>query len=342
MGQGQAIVENYPSFSLILETENLETSDVQGLLQSMASLAAQDPSPALANEVLLIDSGDTPPELLAQLQSYYPWLQVKTAPPGTEYYAAKMLGAEWVTGEIVLYYDSDCIYAPDWLSTMLQPFQDPAIQIVAGETTTNGVGIYGTAMALTYIFPQYSNDRQLTPTDQYFLNNVAFRRQVLLQLPIPTQLPLYRGNCVLHAHQLLEQGYQIWRQPKARSLHAPPNGFNHFFWRFLLIGHDLYWQKQILRDRHQTPLNPPNQPLAQTRPSDDPTISGRGKLDIFRDRVSKMIQRDRRHAWFLPVCIPIVIVSAMLIYIGYRITLRHPHYLRNAFYRHYAMESTII
>jgi glycosyltransferase involved in cell wall biosynthesis len=328
MAQGQTIAENYPSFSLILETENLETADVQGLLRSIASLAAQDPSPELANEVLLIDSGDTPAELLAQLQGYYPWLLIKTAPPGTEYYAAKMLGAEWVTGDIVIYYDSDCIYDPNWLNHILQPFQDPTVHIVAGETTTNGVGLYGTAMALTYIFPQYSNDRHFTPTAQYFLNNVAFRRELLLHVPIPTALPLYRGNCVLHARQLLEQGYQIWRQPQARSLHAPPNGFNHFFWRFLLIGHDLYWQKRILKEWPSTQ----SIPSAQTRQSDDPSISGRSKLDIFRDRVSKMMQRDRRHAWFLPFCIPVVIVSALLIYVGYLITQRRPHYLRNAFY----------
>ncbi|MBD2327175.1 glycosyltransferase [Alkalinema sp. FACHB-956] len=332
---GSTKAEDWPTFSMILETENLATADPQGLMKSLASLAAQQPSPSLANEVLLIDSGDTPPELLESLQQQHPWLLVKTAPPQTEYYAAKMLGAEWATGDIVVYYDSDCIYDRHWLRTLLQSFRQPDVQVVAGETTTNGVGLYGTAMALTYIFPQYSGESDLQPTSQYFLNNVAFRRSFLLQNPIPTDLPLYRGNCVLHAQNLLAAGHQIWRQPQARSLHAPPNGWNHFFWRFLLIGHDLYWQKRLLAKTPKSPM--PKSPQGQQNPTlthaEDPTIGDRGKLAIFRDRVSKMVQRDRRHAFYLPFCLPIVIFSALLIYVGYLITLRRPHYLLQTFDR---------
>ncbi|OUC14324.1 MAG: glycosyl transferase family 2 [Alkalinema sp. CACIAM 70d] len=327
---GSTPAEVWPTFSMILETENLETADPHGLMKSLASLAAQEPSPSLANEVLLIDSGDTPVELLAHLQQQYPWLLVKSAPPNTEYYAAKMLGAEWATGEIVIYYDSDCVYDRDWLRTLLNSFRNPEVQVVAGETTTDGVGLYGTAMALTYIFPQYSGETELQPTSQYFLNNVAFRRSFLLDHPIPTNLPLYRGNCVLHAQNLLAAGHRIWRHPQARSLHAPPNGWNHFFWRFLLIGHDLYWQKRLLAEMPPASRSPQTATLKR---SDDPTISDRGKLSIFRDRVSKMVKRDRRHAFYLPFCLPIVIFSALLIYAGYLMTVRRPHHLLQAFNR---------
>lgn len=312
----------FPSFSIVLETENLATANLQGLFRSIASLADQTPSPAQANEVLLIESGDTPPEILAQLQAQYDWLTVKPAPPGTEYYDSKMLGAQWSTGEIIVYYDSDCIYDRHWLQEILNSFANPDVAIVGGETTTNGVGFYGTAMALAYIFPQYSGRSQLMPANQYFLNNVAFQRSVLLEHPIPTGLPLYRGNCVLHARNLIAAGYTIWRQPKARSLHAPPNGLKHFIQRFLLIGHDLYWQKQLLKpiESHRS--------SEQSARSDDPSIEGRSKLAIGLDRISKMIERDRRHAFFLPFCLPVVFVAVFLISIGYQITCRRPHYLR--------------
>lgn len=324
------------SFSLILETENLETADIKGLEKSIASLA-QQPHISAANEVLLIESGDTPPALLQQLQSIYPWLTIKTAPPNTDYYASKMLGLEWTTGEILIYYDSDCIYDRDWLTVLLESFQNPEIQIVGGETTTDGVGFYGTAMALCYIFPQYSGLSNLIPAQQYFLNNVAFRRSVLETIPIPTGLPLYRGNCVLHAQQLLAAGYRIWRQPKARSLHAPPNGFKHYTQRFLLIGHDWYWQKQLksLNSSHPIPQNLEFSQVSQSDStialidSDDPTITQQSKLKIGFDRIAKMIQRDRRHALYLPLCLPIVLVSVLLIAIGYQITRRRPHYLRD-------------
>ena len=184
---------NQRTFSIILETENLATSDIKELQKSIALLAAQ--SPEQANEVLLIDSGNTPKELLNQLQLSYPWLKIKTVPPETEYYESKMLGLEWTTGEIIVYYDSDCIYDRNWLATLIDSFDNTNIQIVGGETTTDSVGFYGTAMALCYIFPQYSGRSNLFSVNQYFLNNVAFRRSVLEAIPIPTDLPLYRGNC---------------------------------------------------------------------------------------------------------------------------------------------------
>lgn len=306
-----------PSFSIVLETENLANADLQGLVRSLSCLATQDPAPTEANEVILVDSGDTPADLLAQLCQQYPWIQVKLAPPGTGYYEAKMLGAKLATGEVIVYYDSDCLYDPDWLRKMLTPFaQSEAIRVVAGETTTRGVGIYETAMALVYIFPQYSDRTELTPGTRYFLNNVAFRRSFLLEHPIPTNLPLYRGNCVLHAFQAVQAGEIIWQQPQARTLHSPPNGFSHFFWRFLLIGHDYYWQKKLLPDR------------ATQDTSEESTMSGiQDKLLVFVNRVRGMIRNDFRHLFFLPLAFPIAIVSSLLIYCGYLITVWKPNYL---------------
>jgi hypothetical protein len=43
----------YPSFSLVLETENLEVSDIEGLQRSIASLA-QQASIAQANEAVIL------------------------------------------------------------------------------------------------------------------------------------------------------------------------------------------------------------------------------------------------------------------------------------------------
>lgn len=307
------------NFSIVLETENLETADLAGLLRSLASLDAQDPPPTAANEVLLIDSGDIPETLLDQLCQQYPWIKLCPAPPGTGYYQAKMLGAELATGEIIVYYDSDCLYQPDWMRQILTPFLQPEIQIVAGETTTNGVGIYGTAMALGYIFPQYSGRTELTPGKSYFLNNVAFRRSFLLRHPIPTDLPLYRGNCAVHANELVQSSVTIWQQPLAQVLHSPPNGLDHFFWRFLLIGYDYYWQKKLI----------------PTATNAEPTMSGiKGKLEIFIDRIRKMRDRDIRHLFFLPLSLPVVLISSLLIYIGYWITTQNPHYLLKKFNQH--------
>lgn len=325
------ITNQLPSFSIILETENLANADLEGLAKSLESLVHQDVPPTQANEVILIDSGDAPIALLGQLCDRYPWIKIHPATSSTGYYKAKMLGASLTTAEIVVYADSDCIYEPHWLRSLLTTFtQGEQIQVVAGETTTRGCSPYATAMALTYIFPQYSGNTELTTTCQYFLNNVAFRRQFLLDHPIPVELPLYRGNCVIHIDSLKRNGHTIWLNPNARATHAPPDGLSHFFWRFLLIGHDYYWQKRILAGfpTPHTPLSTPHSP------DRDPTPTGVSeKLKIGCDRFRRLFHNNPRHALYLPLALPIVLVSVFLILMGYWVTRLKPDLLLKTYDR---------
>jgi len=319
-----------PTFSIILETENLANADLKGLVKSLASLVNQDVSLTQANEVFLMDSGDTPPDLLKQLCDRYAWIKPYPAPPDFGYYQVKMLGVKIATGEIIVYADSDCIYESHWLRSILTPFtQDPQIHIVAGETTTRGRGPYGTAMALTYIFPQFSGKTDLMPIAQYFLNNVAFRREFLLHHPIPTELPLYRGNCVVHGEVLKQAGYTIWLNPNARTTHAPPDGFSHFFWRFLLIGHDYYWQQKLITNQRQA-----SESRREERSDRDPTVSGFAeKLNVGRDRLQRLFINNPWHLVYFPLALPIVLISVMLISIGYWITRFQPDYLLKTYDR---------
>ena len=327
-----------PTFSLIVETENLANADIKGLAKSLASLANQEVSPTQAKEVFLLDSGDTPPALLKQLKQDYPWITVYPVPEEVNYYQAKMLGAKAATGEVIVYGDSDCIYETTWLNNLLTTFNhNPYLKVVAGKTMTRGVGIYGTAMALAYIFPPFSGETQLRETQQYFLNNVAFRRAFLLQHPIPTQLPLYRGNCVMHARQIRAEGETIYRQPLARATHAPPSGLNHFLWRFLLIGHDLYCQKQLLSQTDEK-LEELELKVKRIESMETPGNYNPGKssfvdkLQVFRSRVGKMVANEPRHLMFLPFAIPVVIIAVTLILTGYLITSWKSNYLLKRYY----------
>jgi hypothetical protein len=92
----------FPSFSIVYETENLESVELENIYRSLSSLAAQDISPAQANEFLIIDSGDAPAEVIEQLCSMYPWITVRRVPE-IGYYEAKMMGATLVTGEIIVF-----------------------------------------------------------------------------------------------------------------------------------------------------------------------------------------------------------------------------------------------
>jgi len=87
-----------PTFSLIIETENLANADLGGLALALASLERQQIRPESASEVLIVDSGDLSAERLAELRSRHGWLRVHRAPAATSYYQAKMLAASLVTG----------------------------------------------------------------------------------------------------------------------------------------------------------------------------------------------------------------------------------------------------
>jgi glycosyltransferase involved in cell wall biosynthesis len=241
----QSVTSTRPSFSMIFETENLASVELENIFRSLSSIAIQDISPEQANEFLVIDGGYAPPEIIAELCAKYPWITVKQA-PGVGYYEAKMLGATLVTGEIVVYCDSDCVYVPNWLSSILSTFTtNPNVNIVAGETTTPVRNAYEIAIAMHYFFPRHSNHESEYLSNYYFLNNVAFRRHFLIKNPIPTNLPLYRGNCFTHSYLFCHlHGNKILVNPNAKASHEPPSpAFS--FWRYLLLGHDHIVQKRI-------------------------------------------------------------------------------------------------
>lgn len=312
-----------PSFSIIVETENLSSSELEGLSASLNSIAAQDIPPTAANEVLILESGDVPAEMIQRLCQDYPWLTVRSIPANLDYYAAKMKGVALATGEVIVLADSDCVYEPNWLRSLLQPFANDTVQAIAGETRTCAKGAYGLGISLTYIFPPFSQKTSLHPTRFYFCNNVAFRRQFLLEHPIPTDLPIYRGNCVIHAHALTQQGTTLWRQPAARATHAAPNGISHFLWRFLLLGYDALLIYRLRRSPGNA--EPVVKPIADL---------GLG-VAIALFRIKQMIQRlvmllleHPIRIVNLPIAVVIALASLLLFTAGLIISyLRPTHFL---------------
>ncbi len=123
------------------------------------------------------------------------------------------------------------------MAGLLRAFRNPAVQVVCGGTYISLEGLYSKAVALFWFFPLREEGDGLCQTDQFFANNIAFRREVFESNPFPC-LPQYRGQCVALAGQLKERGIPIFRQRSARVSHPPPNGLRHFICRALIAGHD--------------------------------------------------------------------------------------------------------
>jgi glycosyltransferase involved in cell wall biosynthesis len=325
----------FPSFSIVYETENLESVELENIYRSLSSLAAQDISPAQANEFLIIDSGDAPAEVIEQLCSMYPWITVRRVPE-IDYHEAKMMGATLVTGEIIVFCDSDCVYEPNWLRNMLSLFlQNSEINIVAGETSTPVRNPYELAIAMHYFFSRFSGREHPYESKSYFLNSVAFRRNFLLQNPLPMGLPLYRANCYVHAYFLCNlQGYTIWKHPQARATHEPPT-MSFAFWRYLLRGSD-----RVLRERINSQLAECPDITAYSKISPNINFSLyqkiRGVASTIRwakpfkwQQIIEVLREEPRRLFFFPIAVLIILWFELLYTIGSAITYFKPGWLLN-------------
>ena len=319
-----------PSFSILLETENLAAVDESALDQCLASLAEQDLPPSRANEVLVLDSGEAPPAVLEGLRERYPWVDVVPVGAESDYYDAKLRGAEAATGEVLVLCDSDCSYDPGWLAGLLSPFaESDGVEIVTGETTTEASGPFGVAMALAYLFPRPSGDRDMSRASSYDTNNVAIRRELLLSHPFPTRLPMYRGNHVIQARALLREGHAIWRQPEARATHPVPEGASYFFWRFLLLGDEAFTIARFSRPSAGRAVRPFRDAILCA------AIAG-GRVKQLVLRAPSVFSEDRRRLALLPLAAPIAAAATVLYWTGLLLSYLRPGFLLRTFERAHA------
>ena len=319
-------LESPLSFSIIIETENLASADLPGLFRSLDALQGQTLSPLLANEVLMVETGDVPEDVLATIRDRYPWIKTQRIDASLEYYQAKMAGIALTTGDVVVLCDSDCVYNDGWLAAMLQPYAQEDVQLLAGETSMAIKGPYELAMALVYIFPRHTGGDSIARAGEYFCNNVSFKRELIEQFPIPGTLPMYRGNCVIHAHQLAADRRQIWQQPKARAMHAPPNGLAHFVSRFLMLGYDGLCVSRFAAKPTELGMEAPMRPLR------DFAVAGMLLLDKLKTavvRLGQVLREDIRYALYLPVALPIGLVAIALYAVGLSIAYVRPAYWLN-------------
>src|SRR5262249_31354729 len=99
--------DRLPTFSILVETANLSRHTLPRLRECLDTLAGREVPPARAREVLLLENGQVPPQLLDDLRRSYPWLTVCPLEAGADYGAMKARSPELATGEVLLLCDSD-------------------------------------------------------------------------------------------------------------------------------------------------------------------------------------------------------------------------------------------
>jgi hypothetical protein len=290
-----------PSVSILIETSNLSSAELANLSDCLSSLDAQTHPIDRVDEVLVLEAGDVPSDALREVCSRFPWVTLRGVPAGTGYGDVKALSGTQAKSEILVLCDADCSYEPDWLAQLLTPFRDRGdVNVVSGETTTPIRGPYGLGIALTFVFPRYSHEDQLTPALWYWANNVAVRRSFFESLPLPAGLPLYRGQNVVHANLLRQSKQVIWRQPRARALHQLPIP-SQLVARYVLFGYDMVALARLVGD--------PSGRLY--RMGIEPSPRRIGRVRHFLVRARTVFLEEPRRLIYLPAALPVVAVCVL-------------------------------
>jgi hypothetical protein len=232
-----------PEFSVVVEWENARFAGMGRGARMLAGLAEQVRALGRAVEVLVVrDPAGADPgalgRLLADKLGPASWRLVDA--PGEHYYGLKNRGAAEARAPVVVFIDSDAVPDRGWLAALVEPFADPEVQVVAGNTYVDPQGMVGRAFALGWFFPLRSKSAtRHDGADHFWANNVAFRRALLLANPFPGQDDgATRGACVELAACLRAKGVRIWKSTAAQVSHSPPQGLRHFLVRALADGRD--------------------------------------------------------------------------------------------------------
>jgi hypothetical protein len=249
--------------SVVIEWDNVRLSELDRARRMLAALAGQAAevrtapewaSPAEATflagvalpveALVTFDSTEfTEEELRRVVETCLPLdragITLQFVPvPGGRYYALKNAGATRSAGDLVVFLDSDAVPEPGWLQGLLAGFADADRKVIGGNTYLEPEGTYGKTFALTWFFPRRSPDGPLEPAQYFLANNVAFRRATFLPAGFDLEEGLSKGACRRLGRRLLGTGVQIYRAPRARCGHPPPNGARHFVERAIAQGRD--------------------------------------------------------------------------------------------------------
>ena len=184
------------------------------LSDTIAALHAQT-YPRELMEIIVVIDDQVDGTTVDELRRRYP--SVKLGSSGcSNYFAAKNAGAALAAGAIIALVDGDCVPASDWLEALVGRFERGA-DAVAGRTRYTGESL----LARTFSVPDFANvvEDQAGAASAFNLNNVAFRREVLLANPLEARIRR-NGGCFFLYARLRAAGARIVYEERAIVEHG--------------------------------------------------------------------------------------------------------------------------
>jgi len=141
---------------------------------------------------------------------------------GLRYYSLKNEGGRQAKGDILIFVDSDCVPEDHWLRRLLEPFHNPEVNIVTGNSYIDRDTFYEKTFAAGWYFPPRLPDGPLVIVREPFANTLAMRRHTFEQYPFPEESALYMAQGITWHRILAANHVPIFLNPSARVAHPPP------------------------------------------------------------------------------------------------------------------------
>jgi cellulose synthase/poly-beta-1,6-N-acetylglucosamine synthase-like glycosyltransferase len=227
-------VEGVPSISLIIPTFN----GAGRIGNCLAALLKQIDGKNV--EILVVNDGST--DNISGTVARYSGVRLinqrKSGPA-----AARNRGALEARGGIILFTDDDCVPVSSWLSSMLEPFDDPEIVGVKGVYRTRQSRLAARFVQVEYEdrYRRMAGMRSIDFIDTY---SAAFRRDCFLEMKgYDTDFPVACAEDIELSYRMSARGWKMKFVPQAIVYHTHPETlwgylkkkYKFAFWRVLAV-----------------------------------------------------------------------------------------------------------
>ncbi|MFA6098837.1 MAG: glycosyltransferase [Patescibacteria group bacterium] len=201
-------------------------------------------------EIIVVDDGsyDQTRRIVGKISDVKHLLKKNAGPA-----SARNYGAREAAGDILLFIDSDCVAAENWIEKMTRPFAEQSVAAVKGVYKTKQVGLISRLVQVEFE-ERYSKMARSKGLDFMDFSAGAVRKKLFLELG-GFKEDLKMSEDVQFAYKLTNAGHKIVFIKDGAVYHQHPHNFRNYlkvkFWRS-------YWRmdvyknypKKILRDSY--------------------------------------------------------------------------------------------
>lgn len=230
-----ASAANQIRYSVIVPAYNSERT----LGDCLQALEAQT-LPRENYEILVVDDGST--DETSKIAQRYAACYIFQKNQGPA--SARNLGADFASGSIVLFTDSDCTPCANWIEEMVRPFADPLVVAVKGIYKTRQTEI-AARFAQMEFEDRYDMLRQCDHIDMVDTYSAAFRKDVFKHMGgFDKRFPKANNEDTELSYRLSAAGCKMVFNQKAVVFHTHPSTLVKYlkikFWRG-------YWRMIVYR-----------------------------------------------------------------------------------------------